>query len=514
MLRLVGMRASVAVVSVLALGAAAWLGLRGERAPARPNVILIVVDTLRSDRLGCYGYGRPISPEIDALAAEGVLFTECVAQAPWTLPSMTSMLSGRYLFRDREWPEAQDVLLAETFQRAGYATIGLSANVLLAEDHDFHRGYDHYDASAGPPDNDGKPFAWLYEALWPPVEAALAGNEGGKDQPLFLFLQPFDPHFSYQPHTEYDAALPPAGAEPVLPATWHSETLARAGVEAPGDDPGWQRQLAGLQHLRGLYEQEVRYADHWVGKVLERLRALKVLDHAVVALVSDHGEGLWEHLNYLSVERGREHLGTKGPDGYFFHSHARHVYEEAIRTPLILWGEGVPEGQRVDLPVENVDVYATLCALAGVEAPRTKHGRPQLEGLDLSAAWRTGASGAPGALAAREHTFSYTKHVATVRERSTGLKLVLPTCGFADAAQWGIPRELFHLPSDPHERTNLHDQRPADVERLTLVLQRAIEAHPAEPTTDKKSAADVRRQLAGGYDPAVGPPVRPDVRCD
>ena len=89
---------------------------------------------------------------------------------------MSSMLIGKHVTRHREWPEPKYVPLAECFQQAGYATIGVSANVLLATDHHFDRGYDHYDASFGPKDNDGKPFDMLYDAIMPPVERALEGN--------------------------------------------------------------------------------------------------------------------------------------------------------------------------------------------------------------------------------------------------------------------------------------------------------------------------------------------------
>ncbi|MBK7878795.1 MAG: sulfatase [Planctomycetes bacterium] len=471
-----------------------------------PNVIVIVVDTLRADRLGCYGYPRPITPEIDELAKEGLRFEDCVAQAPWTLPSMSSMLTGRYVTQHREWPDPAQVPLAECFQTAGYATVGVSANVLLAKDHDFDRGYDHYDASFGPVDNDGKPFDQLYEAIWPPVEKALATKK-----PLFLFVQPFDPHFSYKTHPQYDAQLPCDGAEPVQPAGWQQEVLAKSGVPAPENDPDWGDHVRALTHLRGQYEQEVRFTDEWLGKTLARLDELGVLDDAVVAIVSDHGEGLWEHVNKGARTFLKEWLATKGPDGYFFAGHAHHVYEEAIRTPMILWGKGVPRGARSE-PVENLDLYPTLCALARIDPPKTKEGRPQLQGRDL-----TPLFDAPKEVRAgwRDHTFSLAYNVATVRERSSGLKLVVPTCSFTDVEQFGTPRELFHLPSDPHERTNLVESRPQDVERLLAALQKHIIEHPTVTTWGLKKP-DEKAVLKGlGYlGFGEGDRPNPSVICD
>src|SRR5689334_13292421 len=123
-----GSARSVAAALLVALVAAGVLVAVGVGAcsheQSHPNVILIVVDTLRADRLHCYGDPRATSPEIDDLAKEGTLFTECVAQAPWTLPSMSSMLTGRYVTQHREWCDPRDVPLAECFQKAGYATVG------------------------------------------------------------------------------------------------------------------------------------------------------------------------------------------------------------------------------------------------------------------------------------------------------------------------------------------------------------------------------------------------------
>src|SRR5881628_4005619 len=108
-------RIIASVAGLLALVAA---GSCFDPAPPRPNVILVVIDTLRADRLGCYGYPRPTSPNIDGLANQGARFEDCVSQAPWTLPSMSSMFTGRYLTQHREWPERRCMPLAEAFQRA------------------------------------------------------------------------------------------------------------------------------------------------------------------------------------------------------------------------------------------------------------------------------------------------------------------------------------------------------------------------------------------------------------
>lgn len=472
-----------------------------------PHVVLIVIDTLRADRLGCYGYPRPTSPNIDRIAKEGTLFSECIAQAPWTLPSMSSMFTGRYTTQHREWPDPRYVPLAECFKQAGYSTVGVSANVLLAKDHHFDRGFDAYDASFGPVDNDGKPFDMLYEAIWAPVENALSTKK-----PLFLFLQPFDPHFSYKPHAEFDQELSPPDALGVQPPEWQAQEIARWGVPGPENDPDWGDHLRSLNHSRGLYDQEVRYTDLWLQKVLDRLEELDVLDDAIVAIVSDHGEGLWEHVNSGSPDFLRTWLANpeKGPDGFFFAGHSHHVYEEAIHTPFVLWGKGVPRGVRRDEPVENVDLYPTLCSLARI-APPAPAGRAQLQGRDLTQLFaRKSGDEAPRW---REHTFSFLYQSATVRERSTGLKLIAPTCSFR-GGEFGVPLELFDLKADPHERTNLAASRPDDVKRLLSVLQRCIASNPTQTTWNMKKPEENAQLQKLGYDEAVGAAPQPDVLCD
>jgi arylsulfatase A-like enzyme len=187
------------------------------------------------------------------------------------------------------------------------------------------------------------------------------------------------------------------------------------------------------------------------------------------------------------------------------------VYEEAIRTPFILWGRGVPKNVRNDSVVENVDLYPTLCSLAGIEPPRLPNGEPQLQGRDLTTLF---ARDAASARAWRDHSFSTYKHIATIREHSTGLKLIVPTCDFRDAAS-GVAPELFHLPSDPDERRNLWSERPADALRLRALMQRMIVEHHVPATTGFRTPADVEKLRVSGYDEIAGSStaVNPSVEC-
>ena len=433
----------------------------GGAPPTRaPDVVLIVVDTLRADRLSAYGYERPTSPFLDARAAEGVLFEDVTAQSSWTLPSMVSLWTGHYLTAYRDLIGRGVPTLPQAFQRAGYRTVGLAANVLLTEQAGFGRGFDHYDPSPAPRKPDGPVHSRTLEQLagdlWAPLEDALRTDADGARPPLFLYLQPFDPHDPYAPHPEYDGELPPTAAPRPEPAGWQEVEFTRRGPPANGAG-AWsaaekrERAFRRLRNRRGLYDQEVRHTDRQLELVWQRLEELGVLDHAVVAVVADHGEGLWQHV----ANKPEAKLREAPPEEFFYQKHGGHLYAEAIATPFLLWGAGVPHGVRVPDPVENVDIFPTLLELAGIAPLKGLHGRdllPLVRGEEESQ---------------RFAVYSYVLHGVTVRELETGLKLIVH---FDPSGTNPHPPELYDLSVDPLERTNLWSADSEDATRLQRML--------------------------------------------
>ena len=210
--------------------------------PARPDVVLVVVDTLRADRLGCYGYERSTSPVIDRLAAEGALFLEARAQCSWTLPSMASLMTGTYLTNPRDvYPEGV-VPLAERFRSEGYRTIGMVGNVILSERMGYAEGFDRYDAN-GSSDVDRprvglcRTLDTMVDALQPLLDSALTLEEDGSRAPLFLYVHPMDPHSPYLGHAEFDDELPLDGAAALDELSWQRELYAEEGATPSADDP-------------------------------------------------------------------------------------------------------------------------------------------------------------------------------------------------------------------------------------------------------------------------------------
>ncbi len=428
----------------------------------RPDVILVVIDTLRSDRLGCYGYERPTSPRLDRLAREGALFTDVTSQSGWTLPSMVSLLSGRYVTSPRQALIEDAPSMAETYQRFGYRTIGVIGNLSMTQGAGFERGFDHYDRRSIPRKHSSASmpptFDVLETRLWDALEG-LFGAEPARDRkPLFLHLQPFDPHAPYYEQKTFDAELASNAAKPVQPPGWHAATFA--GAEAPEEDKDWAMDLRQMHRQRGFYDQEVRFTDEVLARVLDGLEQRGFLENAVVAVVADHGEGLWEHI----AGRSPELLAQSKPSEFFYQAHGSHLYQEAIATPMILWGRGIPAGVKVGGAVENVDLYPTLLDLCSLPAPGEQHGRSLVSHLSA------------GSAQVKQAVFSFVGHQWCVREIESGLKLTLvdPT------RREEFEPTLFHLPSDPGERKNLYASRPQDVERLSALLDDWFRAYPTQ----------------------------------
>lgn len=475
-------RRALLIASSLGALALAFPSACGREEEPRPDIVLLVIDTLRADRLSCYGYPRPTSPNLDALAAEGTLFEYATAQASWTLVSMTSLWAGRYVTDFVESPDPSWPVLAETFQRAGYRTIGRSGNPLLQEGTSFARGFDDYACFGVKGPRGGYPSAdRLVADVWEPLDRALVKDARGQRKPILLYLQPYDPHAPYKHHAEFEAELPLAGAPRLEPEGWHREKLERFGPPAPADDPGWARAFDHLHRMRGEYEQEIRFLDRQIGILLAGLRERGVLDNALIAIVADHGEGLWDHLTPLPPEK----LAEYPPEHIFYGGHGYTLFQESIHTPFILWGAGVPRGKRVSEPVENVDLFPTLLELTGLAPPTRLHGRSLVDLMrGEHGEWR-------------RYVFAAVRHIASVHDLQTGLKLVEPT-GLGKRKE--IEPQLFHLPSDPRELRDLAAERPAEVERLSAILADWRRAHPVGVTKGERRTPEQIELMRGlGY---------------
>jgi arylsulfatase A-like enzyme len=307
-----------------------------ERAPAPAsarNVLFVCIDTLRADRLGCYGHDRATSPHLDQLAARGQRFTRAYATAPWTLPSVASMMTGLLPDTHRAnhfmapvSPAAE--LLASKFFAAGFETRSFVGNYFLQPVFGLDVGFDDYDRGCLV-DRAGVNSDCISDAVleW------LGAREG--DRPFFLYLHYFDPHYNYVEHDGFE---------------FGSQDTER--VKSGQDIWDLREQVphfdaADRARLFDLYDSEVAFTDHHLGRVLAALDERGLTDSTLIVLCADHGEELAEH-------------GWVG--------HTTPLYEETVRIPMIFAGPGIAAGT-CDRLVQLDDLLPTLLSYAGLPFP-------------------------------------------------------------------------------------------------------------------------------------------------
>jgi arylsulfatase A-like enzyme len=349
--------------------------------------------------------------------------------------------------------------LAEAFQAAGYATVGEVANILLVPRSGFARGFDHYDARPAPPVDEttrARDIETLSTDLRPHLDEVL---DRERRPPLFFYVHPFDPHAPYSRHADLEGVLPVQGAVPPGDRDeWRSTYDAQVPGEPLPEDRWreyWRQMLVGRSH----YDQEVRYASEHLAELFGSLEERGVLENAVVAVAADHGEGLWDHVSQTATLQDE----PPTPLELFYQEHGENLHLEAIHTPLILWGRGVPAGLRISQPVENVDLFPTLLELCNIPLQGELHGR-SLVPLMRGESWEP-----------KTHVFSHVFLHEMVRETETGWKRVRPT---EMGAERGRTDALFSLADDPQERTNLATDRAEVAERLDRELDEWIARYP------------------------------------
>ena len=319
---------AICVISVALI----WGCERGsskEAGTARPNVVVITIDTLRADRLGCYGFEPAHTPHIDRLAAEGVLARHVIAPAPTTLPSHTSIFTGLqppvHGVRDNASFLVPDeaVTLAERLKAEGYRTQAFVSAMVLHRMYNLHQGFDGYDDQLWG-GGDRADISLMRERsgerTMDLVLQWLDGNLSARSEatPFFLWVHLFDPHAPYDP--------PPSDAK-----------------AAPTP-----------------YDGEIASVDRQIGRFVEALRRKNVLDNTILVFTSDHGESLGEH-------------GEA--------THAVFIYESTVRVPLILrYPRKLPTGKVYDGPVRSVDIMPTILGLVGAAPSKS-------QGADLGAAF-------------------------------------------------------------------------------------------------------------------------------
>jgi arylsulfatase A-like enzyme/Flp pilus assembly protein TadD len=371
----------------------------------RPNVLLITIDTLRADHVGCYGAKSVDTPTFDALARDGIVFDRAISQVPLTWPSHATMLTGTYPFQNgvRDFTghplSPQFRTIAEAFKQTGYATGAVISSFVLDRSWGLARGFDFYDDAFSATAFQERDLALVDRKAQESVDHALKWLEKTPKRPFFLWLHLYDPHSPYDPPEPY-------------------RTLYK-------------------DHL---YDGEIAYADHELGRLIASLKNRGAYDNSIIALVSDHGESLGNHGE-------QEH-------GFF-------IYNSTIHVPLIIKAPSSRRFQRGHIvrPVEITAIGPTLLEMAGLKDAIQK----QFQTSSLLMTEDT-----------EQEAYSETFYPFSSFGWSPLQSLQTKQYQFIEAPE----PELYDIAQDPDEKNNLVAQQPAIVAVLKAKMRQKVERNP------------------------------------
>lgn len=437
------------VLFLLGLALAPLVGACNQAPPGKNRpLILVTVDTLRSDRLGVYG-GSLETPALDRPGREGALVETALASFGRTTQSVGSILTGLHPLHHgadglgMPLPSKNETL-AEILQKEGYKTAAFVTNLILKPGMGFEQGFQLFS---------NPPLRWTGDSSMSLTDEALAWLESQKDsrQPFFLWLHYFDPHWTYEPDESYLRRLDPGYTAPFqVPAliqkgeiSWGRLIFSPHSFLTPRE----------IEHIKKRYDAEILQTDAAIARLWSGLSRLGLMDRAVVVVTSDHGESLGEH-------------------EYWF-AHGEYLYDSSLQVPLMWRAPGlIPPGTHLKGPVRLEDIAPTTLDLLRIEPP------PHLDGVSLAESLRQGGmTEVPSATVIHlaDHLLVRAENPRrpipgregrwrAIREKSW--KLIRIPLG-----QGQFEEELFDLATDPGETHNLISQKPEEASRLRRRLE-------------------------------------------
>jgi arylsulfatase A-like enzyme len=423
------------------------------------NVVIITVDTLRSDHLGCYGYHRPTSPRIDRFAEAGALFENVVCQSSQTLPSHASIFLGtnprtHLTISHESVVGSGQTTLAEMLKNEGYVTGAFISSHALDSRYGLDQGFDTY---------------WeVHKEATIPQRQMLKANErdattGGvlewlelhADSRFFLWVHWFHPHRPYEPPPRY------------------LETFAGGYQGTATSDPEfimkvWREEIElgpeDIAYLSGSYDGEVAFSDAQIGRLLDALSSMDLMENTIIIVTADHGELLYEH------------------ERYFGHDIA--LYDECIMIPLVMHVPGlVPASRRIGEMVQSLDILPTVLDLLGIKCPSHAEGKSLMPLLD--------GSGEPTAEAAFSETYPFPEKCEPRHSvRTADSKLI-----WKEVRQAPLIKEYYDLAADPGESENLFPELLPEAVRLDSILSGWMEDGGLRPAPIPTARESGRRNI-------------------
>ena len=434
------------------------------------NLLLIVVDTLRADRIGFMGGERPTSPRIAALAEAGAWFSKAHANSPWTVPSTATLVTSRYPSEHGaeipgdvrnlgETPPQQmgggAISIAQILQERGFRCGLFSANPFL-----FGRFKDGHDVTVVE-----------RQPATPITDLAISYVRSTGEAPFFIHLQYMDLHQPLEPPQPYFDLFP-------TPDTGPRDERHREWAYSNGEN----LDTRGFRDFRAnrlaLYDGALRYVDHEIGRLLDALQEMGRLDETLVVVTSDHGEEFWDHAS-LGARLGGD------PRGFFGIGHGHSMFQELLRIPLVFTGPGVKQGLQIHCLTSLLDVAPTVLDLLGVPVPEAMRGEtlaPLIDGDE------------PVAMTASKAIYAESPAYGPAAWSliDDGWKLITR----ADNVEL-----LFHLAEDPAESTDLSSTEPDRLasmrERMVAIRQTLIAAGTTTTMVVDESTEEQLRAL--GY---------------
>lgn len=456
---------------------------------AHPNVLVLLIDTLRADHLGTYGYGLPTSRHIDELARQSVVFEHAIAQATYTKPSVASLMTGTFVHRHGV-VSARDALgpelptLAEQFRAHGYRTAAFSSNPWITPEFRFDRGFDHFESNRAidvqltvlyrlvrrvgaliqPRGGGAVAASWLLRVSGEPnpsnsrrdeiltngVVEWLEGNT--PDQPFFAYVHLIGPHDPYDP--------PPASLASFRDPAWGND---RGRVKPPARVHSIFETAAPLDArardmMVAQYDGALAFADALVDRVTQALQHKGLTENTVIVLTADHGEEFYEHGNW---------------------GHGVRLYQEIVGVPLLFYFPGqISPARRTD-PAMLVDVFPTVLSMAGLSTDL-----PHLNGRNLFAEGQ-----GPDVMAYSEYFSVEGGSYASRMVLRDGFKLI----DTRDDARGEHRQELYDLKADPHEHHDLAKGGSPDPDGRLSSLQPLLQGFADKSPNGKAPTVDVQQ---------------------
>jgi arylsulfatase A-like enzyme len=425
-------------------------------APAKDkkyNVIIILIDALRADHLGCYNYSRDTSPNIDNFAKEGVLFSRAYAQANWTLPSIASIFTSKYVVNHKVFNiesklSESELTLAEALKIFGYKTAAFTTGIFLNKQFNLCQGFDVYediplDLSTEIP----RPPKKNLKEVQPRVLSWVKNNSDAK---FFLFFHIMETHPPlYLPEDGNDNLYDPDYKGVVnrmsLDLRLKKQIYGNLFFQEDGTTTRLQRQ--DINHIVCHYDAAVNYVDRYIGELLKQFKGMGLMENSIIILTADHGLDLFDH-NTL----------------FFYPSLA--PYDEIAHVPLIIYHPALArKGAKIPTPVQSIDLFPTILDFLDIPLKKDAEGRsliPAIYGKEDDSSQRyIYSTGSP------ERNTNLWKCTQTIR--SPQWKLIKIPYAPAYSSY-----ELYNLEKDPKEQSNSIYKEPAVVDQLVVGLENWI----------------------------------------